>query len=120
VVQFYVCFHMFKGTPRWLIMKAWTIYCISLIMSRTFQKPNDQTQVIGKWHLACINWLLWTKPNLWLEVLGSFPFLDDNFCLAILGFHLCLHYWKLATNSIVVILAMSVNGATSHNLKHMN
>jgi hypothetical protein len=29
VVQFYVCFRMFKGTPRRIVMKAWTIYCIS-------------------------------------------------------------------------------------------
>ncbi len=55
VVQFYVCFHMFKGTPRWLIMKAWTIYCISLIMSRTFQKPNDQSD----WEMAsCMHQLV--------------------------------------------------------------
>jgi hypothetical protein len=88
VVQFYVCIHMFKGTPRWLIMKAWTIYCISLIMSKTFQKPHDQTQVIGRWHLACINWLLQTKLNLWFEVLGSFPFLVMKWELLInnLGF----------------------------------
>ncbi len=56
----------------WLIMEAWASYCISL-MSKVFQKPISQTQVIGRWHLACMSWFL-TKSNLWLKVLNSFPF----------------------------------------------
>ncbi len=61
---------------------------------KNFQKPINQTHLVGKWYLACMIWLS-TKPNLWCQVHLFFLVMKLQILINSPRFPFMFVWWKI-------------------------